>query len=290
MHDAKTPPVEAGFPGKKPEETDKSRRGRQAAETARDNIRRHHEELERERTLKLAKEAYFVCVPEWCFYLKLSPLAKMTLGLILGLQDERDGFRMSLSRAGAMLNVKQRQNSKKAIDKLCAAGYVTKEKDAGELKRATYRVDVLLCVEEALSNGWAGRAALAVKRALDAGDPDRAIRAAKKARYSRLSEWICHLDDISRLEQIVLGRLYSFQLTANKDGSPGEYRMSHATGGEDLGIDRSNLARALKKLAECGYVTKRGNGKKANGEARPATYTVDVPACIAAARENGWKG
>lgn len=80
-----------------------------------------------------------------------------------------------------------------------------------------------------------------------------------------------------------MGKIYSFQLTTNKDGSTGEYRMSHATVAALLGIDRDYVKDLLTDLVKRGYLIKKSNGKN-----RPATYLVDEAACFDAAAANGF--
>lgn len=54
-------------------------------------------------------------------------------------------------------------------------------------------------------------------------------REAHSAPFARVSLWMFFLP-ITNRQRTVLGRIYSFQCSTNKDGSPGEYRMSIANG------------------------------------------------------------
>lgn len=129
--------------------------------------------------------------------------------------------------------------------------------------------------------------ASARKVALGVSDRERqeAVEAGRRAAFARVPLWAYYLP-ISRRQAHVLGRVYSFQCTTSKDGEPGEYRMSLAAGARELHMDsRVDLQRDLKTLLRLGYVTKLSNGPR-----RPASYIVDVAACVIAARANGWEG
>lgn len=119
---------------------------------------------------------------------------------------------------------------------------------------------------------------------LSAKARDESIAAARNAPFCRVPLWAFWLP-ISRRQQLVLGRVYSFQCTTSKDGSPAEYRMSLANGGEEMSIRRDHLHEDLRFLMKLGFVTKRSNGER-----RPATYLVDEVVCITEARRNGWEG
>lgn len=108
---------------------------------------------------------------------------------------------------------------------------------------------------------------------------------ARSAPFCRVALWACFLP-ITKRQMLVLGRVFSFQCSTNRDGTTGEYRMSLSNGAKELGMyDRTELQEDLKKLVRLGYVKKRSNGER-----RPATYTVDTPFCITEARRNGYPG
>lgn len=59
------------------------------------------------------------------------------------------------------------------------------------------------------------------------------VMAARKAPFARVPLWAFYLP-ITRRQMLVLGRVFSFQCSTNKDGTPGEYRMSLANGASEL--------------------------------------------------------
>lgn len=109
-------------------------------------------------------------------------------------------------------------------------------------------------------------------------------REAHSAPFARVSLWMFFLP-ITNRQRTVLGRIYSFQCSTNKDGSPGEYRMSIANGAKELDIDRDNMKIDLQKLTELSFITKRSNGER-----KPSTRLVDEVVCMAEARRNGYTG
>lgn len=122
-------------------------------------------------------------------------------------------------------------------------------------------------------------------RAISAKTRDETITAARSAAFARIPIWAFFLP-ITRRQQIVLGRIYSFQCTTNKDGTPGEYRMSLSTGAHELAMtNRGEMQKDLQRLISQGFVIKRSNGAR-----KPATYLVDEVVCLTEARRNGWDG
>lgn len=108
---------------------------------------------------------------------------------------------------------------------------------------------------------------------------------ARSAPFSRVPLWAFYLP-ITRRQMLVLGRVFSFQCSTNRDGTPGEYRMSLSSGARELHMaNRAEMQKAMTPLIKLGYVKKRSNGER-----RPATYTVDAPFCITEARRNGYPG
>lgn len=104
----------------------------------------------------------------------------------------------------------------------------------------------------------AQRAALTVS----AKTRDETIAKARNAAFARIPIWAFFLP-VTRRQQIVLGRIYSFQCTTNKDGSPAEYRMSLSTGASELGMtNRAEMQKDLQRLISLGFVTKRSNGRR----------------------------
>lgn len=122
-------------------------------------------------------------------------------------------------------------------------------------------------------------------RTISAKTRDETIAAARSSAFARIPMWAFFLP-ITRRQQIVLGRIYSFQCTTNKDGSPGEYRMSLSTGAHELAMaNRAEMQKDLQRLISQGFVIKRSNGVR-----KPATYLVDEVVCVTEARRNGWDG
>lgn len=112
---------------------------------------------------------------------------------------------------------------------------------------------------------------------------DELISTSRASPFCRVPLWSFYLP-ISRRQQLVLGRLFSFQCSTNKDGSQGEFRMSLANGAGELGTDRANFQKDLNRLISLGFVVKRSNGART-----PATYLVDEAVCVETAMANGWE-
>lgn len=124
-----------------------------------------------------------------------------------------------------------------------------------------------------------------VARTVATNERDELVSAARNAPFARVPLWAFYLP-ITRRQMLVLGRVFSFQCSTNKDGNPGEYRMSLANGAKELHMaNRAEMQKVMQPLIELGFITKRSNGER-----RPATYTVDEVACMAEARRNGYQG
>lgn len=123
-----------------------------------------------------------------------------------------------------------------------------------------------------------------VAQTVSAKARDELISIARSDAYGRDTRFIKYLP-ITWRQKAVMGRVYSFQCTTNKDGTPGEFHMSLANAGKDLNITRDNLKNDLRQLVELGFLTKRSNGAR-----KPATYLVDEVVCVTEARRNGWDG
>lgn len=122
-----------------------------------------------------------------------------------------------------------------------------------------------------------------LRKMIDDKERELAEQKAREAPFARVALWMLYLP-ISRRQQLTLGRIYSFQCTKGKDGSPGGYRMSLANGARELRMyDRTELQDDLNKLVSLGFVRKKSNGPRT-----PATYLVDEAACMKAAKEAGY--
>lgn len=122
-----------------------------------------------------------------------------------------------------------------------------------------------------------------LKKAMEENERRMLEQEARQAHFSRVSLWMYWLP-ISRRQREVLGRIYSFQCTTNKDGSQGEFRMSLASGAKELRMyDRTEFKEDVSKLVQLGFVVKRSNGPRT-----PSTYLVDEVACMKAAKEAGY--
>lgn len=142
----------------------------------------------------------------------------------------------------------------------------------------------LMAQADGIQNQKLKACAQRVAQTVSAKTRDETIAKARNAAFARIPIWAFFLP-VTRRQQIVLGRVYSFQCTTNKDGTPGEFRMSLATAGKDLNIERDNLKNDLRQLVALGFLTKRSNGAR-----KPATYLVDEVVCVTEARRNGWDG
>lgn len=142
----------------------------------------------------------------------------------------------------------------------------------------------LMAQAEAMENPAMKERAKRVAQSVSAQARDEMISAARKANFSRESDWMGWLG-LTYREQKVLGRIYSFQCTKNKDGSQAEFRMSLANGAAAINMDRDNFKNIVRKLARLGFVVKKSNGAR-----NPATYLVDEVVCMTEARRNGYPG
>ena len=122
-----------------------------------------------------------------------------------------------------------------------------------------------------------------LKKAMEENERRMLQQEARQAHFSRVALWMYWLP-ISRRQREVLGRIYSFQCTTNKDGSQGEFRMSLASGAKELRMyDRAEFKEDVNRLVKLGFVVKRSNGPRT-----PATYLVDEVACMRVAKETGY--
>ena len=136
----------------------------------------------------------------------------------------------------------------------------------------------LMAQADGIQNQKLKASAQRVARTVSAKTRDELISVARSDAYGRDTRFIKYLP-ITWRQKAVMGRVYSFQCTTNKDGTPGEFRMSLATAGKDLNITRDNLKNDLRQLVELGLLTKRSNGAR-----KPATYLVDEVVCVTEAR------
>lgn len=143
----------------------------------------------------------------------------------------------------------------------------------------------LMAQADGIQNQKLKASAQRVAQTVSAKTRDETIAKARNAAFARIPIWAFFLP-VTRRQQIVLGRIYSFQCTTNKDGSPAEYRMSLSTGASELGMaNRAEMQEDLQRLISLGFITKRSNGAR-----KPATYLVDEVVCVTEARRNGWDG
>lgn len=142
----------------------------------------------------------------------------------------------------------------------------------------------LMVQAEAMESPVMKEKAKQVARSVSAQARDEMILAARNAPFARVSLWMNYLP-LTHRQRTILGRIYSFQCSTNKDGSQGEYRMSIANGAKELGIDRDNMKKDLQRLTELGFIVKRSNGER-----RPSTRLVDEVVCMTEARKNGYPG
>lgn len=111
------------------------------------------------------------------------------------------------------------------------------------------------------------------------------VAKAQDIAFCRVPLWAFKLD-LTRREQLVLGRIYSFQCTGNSVDPTKRrgLRMSLSKLADELGMaNRGDALKVLDALVEKGYVTKQSNGPK-----RPASYFVDAAACLQAAMKSGF--
>lgn len=124
-----------------------------------------------------------------------------------------------------------------------------------------------------------------IAQAINEREHEELVSAARSAPFSRVPLWAFYLP-ITRRQMLVLGRVFSFQCSTNKDGTPGEYRMSLSSGAKELRMaNRAEMQKAMAPLIRLGFVKKRSNGER-----RPATYVVDEDVCMVEARRNGYPG
>lgn len=115
----------------------------------------------------------------------------------------------------------------------------------------------LMAQADGIQNPRLKESAKRVALTVSAKTRDETITKARNAAFARIPIWAFFLP-VTRRQQIVLGRIYSFQCTTNKDGSPAEYRMSLSTGASELGMtNRAEMQKDLQRLISLGFVTKR---------------------------------
>ena len=120
----------------------------------------------------------------------------------------------------------------------------------------------LMAQADGIQNPRLKESAKRVALTVSAKTRDETITKARNAAFARIPIWAFFLP-VTRRQQIVLGRIYSFQCTTNKDGSPAEYRMSLSTGASELGMtNRAEMQKDLQRLISLGFVTKRSNGAR----------------------------
>ncbi len=137
---------------------------------------------------------------------------------------------------------------------------------------------------EATSNPRLRQQQQQIQKSFEERKRKEAAAAAQADAFARIPRWMFYLN-ITPFQKFVLGRIYSFQCTKNKDGQPNEFRMSPGNLATELNDDRENVRHALRKLLGGKYLAKTSNGPR-----RPATYRVDELICLEEARRNGWKG
>lgn len=86
----------------------------------------------------------------------------------------------------------------------------------------------LMAQADGIQNQKLKASAQRVARTVSAKTRDELISVARSDAYGRDTRFIKYLP-ITWRQKAVMGRVYSFQCTTNKDGTPGEFRMSLAT-------------------------------------------------------------
>lgn len=122
---------------------------------------------------------------------------------------------------------------------------------------------------------------------LSTSEQDTMLRTmAYESCFCRVPVWAFYLNT-TRREQIVLGRIYSFQCTLDsKTKKRHEFRMSLSTLARELNLtNRAEAQKILNSLIAKGFVI-----KKPNGNNKPATYLVDEAKCMSTALGNGYLG
>lgn len=132
----------------------------------------------------------------------------------------------------------------------------------------------LMAQADGIQNPRLKESAKRVALTVSAKTRDETITKARNAAFARIPIWAFFLP-VTRRQQIVLGRIYSFQCTTNKDGSPAEYRMSLSTGASELGM--TNRAEMQKGLAQFGLTLAQAReryGKREKARYRKWAETV----------------
>lgn len=118
---------------------------------------------------------------------------------------------------------------------------------------------------------------------MTATERERYEQRGKNTAFCRIPMWM-HFLDLTPLERIVLGRVYSFQCTSTKTDEDHVYRMTMSKGAAELNLSgREQLRKILNKLVAHGFLIKVQAGKQAT-----ACYKVDVPFCLLMAENKGY--
>ena len=104
----------------------------------------------------------------------------------------------------------------------------------------------LMAQADGIQNQKLKASAQRVARTVSAKTRDELISVARSDAYGRDTRFIKYLP-ITWRQKAVMGRVYSFQCTTNKDGTPGEFRMSLATAEYICTLDGSREERAFQR-------------------------------------------
>ena len=102
----------------------------------------------------------------------------------------------------------------------------------------------LMAQADGIQNQKLKASAQRVAQTISAKTRDELISVARSDSYGRDTRFIKYLP-ITWRQKAVMGRVYSFQCTTNKDGTPGEFRMSLATAGKDLNDNKPTYVSVL---------------------------------------------
>lgn len=109
------------------------------------------------------------------------------------------------------------------------------------------------------------------------------LEAARNDHFARVPIWMFYLPITAR-EKLLLGRIYSFQFTADKAGKPHQFSMSLARTSKQLNLsDRGKVGKMLRTLVEGGYLL-----KKPQGRGKSPVYEVNEVFCVQVAVDQGW--
>ena len=110
----------------------------------------------------------------------------------------------------------------------------------------------LMAQADGIQNQKLKASAQRVAQTISAKTRDELISVARSDAYGRDTRFIKYLP-ITWRQKAVMGRVYSFQCTTNKDGTPGEFRMSLATAVYLSSLEGSREERAFE-LAKNEYL------------------------------------